>query len=394
MKKISLLLLAFLMAFPGSVFAESREHVKPGVKSEQARVLKSDKERDDVIIEKKNGEVWLIQHDGLCTSMTSDFPVDLLFDKKGKLAQFKVSYNEICNVRYSTLLSSEARLTGVTDSDTYLIRTHLAELVWKNKRYAIDFGEGCGAAIRDFINSRVYLKLKNSATLDGSTLILPSARGQCSITKATFKEDILVDPTLPPAVTGLRKEALVNEIYFYWDKAPESVKKPLYLISTSRFPIDPDTYQWKEMPNLKYTRENQINIKQLATGRTYFFYFSVMNEDGKVSPWTVLEATPVKGSGFKNNPDLDLLEIKLKETDTQFILSWEPKSNAKKYRLNFFINGRRKFQKDITETSYAIDKTPDMEGKYFRFTVDTLRLSRTGPVYSDGHAWGNLPSNL
>ena len=45
--------------------------------SESARVIRADKVNFDLLIERQNGELWVLQHNPLCNSMTTEFPVSL-----------------------------------------------------------------------------------------------------------------------------------------------------------------------------------------------------------------------------------------------------------------------------------------------------------------------------
>ena len=359
--------------------------------TEKVQVIKTNKNNHDLIIERSNGERLLIQHSYHCSSMSTEFPVFLLWNKNN-IKKVKVAINEMCKVynwgRYSDIVTIKNRIK----SPSHLIKDHLAEIEWNKKIYKIDYGDGC-EELRYHQNQTAYINIEEE--LAGGTLYLPRNRGMCIIKSSELLEDSeFVTSTIQTPIKNITFKAENNKSYFYWDKL-DNDGDWLYLISRSRFEIDPSDYSYKEMPFIRFTRKNAFTAKSLANNRKYYFYFSAMNKNGDIAPWTKIEVIPKRTiRSFHNNPDLEEFEIELKErTDEYFLLSWPDKSKeSKKYLIQLFVNGKRKFLK-IVDGSFNEWKVPildEYQGGKFRFTIRSIPKVRYGAKYSDGIYWEDV----
>lgn len=380
MKKWIIVLLLVLFAIPA--MADSTEKV---------RVIKFDLNTNDLIVERDNGERMLLQHNRLCSSMSTEFPVSIVWDKNNKITQLKVNFNEQCQVYNAGPFTDSVKITKRVKSPNLLVADHEAEIIRKNKKYHIDYGEGC-KNLKDFVGQLAYGNFPTDE-LVGGTLYLPGARGQCTIKSATFLEDIapqVIANTLP-ALANFQYQAQNNGAYFYWDSV-KTDKKVLYLISYSRYPFNPADYDWKQMPNLKYSQTNSYTTADLGNGIKYYFYVAGLDQDQKMTPWSYAEITPVNTEGgFKNNPDPEVFEVTLKENNAQhYLLTWLDKSEkTHEYNLQFYMNGKQVFSKYVagTVTQYEIPKQTEFIGKGFRFTVRSVAKEQYGPTYFDGIYW-------
>jgi len=379
MKKI-LLIFTLLIAVSIPVYADSVEKV---------RVIKFDKDTDDLIVEQTSGERLLIQHNRLCGSMTTEFPVYLVWEGD-KVTRLKVAANEICRVYNFGHYSGELTINKRIKSDNLLVPDHLAHLIWNGAKYEVDYGEGC-TYLRDFEKRKAYISLTGD-TLENAMLYLPGNRGQCQIKSAVFIENVEdAASNLQSPIKNIQYKAENNQAYFYWD-VEETDKKWFYLISHSRYQLNPEDYELSQMPFLRYTSENQYTAKGLVNDRTYYFYISARDEYGNVTPWQEVVVTPIKTVRvFKNNPDPEEFEIELiEDSDSRFVLEWPDKSeNSKRYMVQFFVDGKRKIfdiiSGDINE--FIIEKTPEYEGTRFKLTVRSLPKNRFGARYYDGIYW-------
>jgi hypothetical protein len=356
-------------------------------KTEKVHVIKFDLDTHDMIVERDSGELLLIQHNRKCGSMTTEFPIDLIWGAKG-LNSVKVAFNEICKVYNYAPYSGEITILRKIPSPTILDPDHQAELVWQNKQFLVDYGDGC-KYIGEFENKPAFVSLTNSADLVNAKIILPNYRGQCAITKAEYQQDY-VSPTKATAqMTGLRYQEQNGQVYFYWDP-PHPDRKITYMISFSRNPIDISMYKWDEMPNLVYTNLNEYTLKNLANGRKYYVYLNALDEKRQPGTWVTAEVTPVNTTPkYDAGLEPDLLTITMAETPYEFILSWQKKENVRKHLINLFINGKRVLYKLIPgeQTEWKITKLPEYNGKKFRFTVKTMMVDRYAEPFSDAHYW-------
>jgi hypothetical protein len=373
--RLSVLVLA--LGF-GAVFALANS-------AESARVILVYKKNNDLLVERLSGDLWVLQHNPLCSSMTSEFPVSLII-VNGKIDQLKVNSNEICKVYNAFPYSGEALMAARVQSDNELHPEHTAELVWGGKRYSVDYGKGC-LDIREMVGQKIYLSLP-SQKLQGGTIELPNNRGQCAIETA---KEIGVDNTsptnIPPKLEGLEYQAQNNQVYFYW-KAVDG-EKPLYLVSYSRFQLNPSLYPWSLMPNLKVAQTNSYTVRQLANRQQYYFYFASLSKDNVAGEWTEVAATPVSTGGLKNNPDPDPFEVTMTEDKMGFRLTWPAKDTVRKFRLSLFVNGKPEFSNLVSATTleYVVPKKAEYKGKGFRFTVRSLSKTPYDPSYYDGIYW-------
>ncbi|MBU0577468.1 hypothetical protein KJ742_03380 [Patescibacteria group bacterium] len=385
MKKINLFLIAILfsLALATLSFADF---------TEKARVIKFDTETHDLIVERNSGEQLLIQHNRLCSSMDTEFPVDLIWSGE-EITQLKVAANEICKVYNTGTYSDDIVITKRIKSPTFLIADHLAEIEWDGITYKIDYESGC-KNLKYFVGDIAYIYTETNS-LTGATLYLPSNRGQCTINSATYLSGEAESPIDTP-ITNVHYKAENNEVYFYWD-APEEEDKWIFLISRSKYQIDPDDYHWRQMPNLEYTAENTHTVETLANDQKYYFYLSARDYDGNVAPWTEFEITPVQTRlAFHNNPDFDLFEIELVEsTKDYYKVSWPDKSdNSRAYLVQLYVNGKRTLF-DILKTDddgnlaneMLIPIEAEYEGGEFRFILRSYSKERYGTKYSDSIFW-------
>lgn len=381
MKKVlsTLFLLSLIITFVSFANADHTEKV---------RVIKFDKEAHDLVIQRNNGDRLLLQHNRVCASMTTEFPVYLLWEDD-EIAKLKVAGNEICKVYNWGEYSDDVTITERIKSPNKLEKDHLAELEWNGRKYEVDYGSGC-ENLKDFVGKGAYVET-NRGVLDGATLYLPGNRGECKINSESFLEDVEVPETVVESPIGdIQYKAENNEVYFYWEK-PEDDVKWLYLFSRSKYEIDPDDYHWRQMPYLRFSRTNSYTAKRLANDETYFFYVAARDEEGNVSPWTKMEITPVQTArSFHNNPDFENFEISVTENEDSFTLTWPDKSeDTRRYMIQLFINGKRQYLKliDGQLNEWEISKDVADNNARFRFELRSLSKERFGKKFSDGIYW-------
>ena len=357
--------------------------------SERAKVIKFDKDKYDLIVERQNGEQWLIQHNRTCNSMSTEFPVSLILDDNNNIKYVKVNFNEKCEVFNSSPYSGRAEITRVVRSENPLVNSHQAEMIWADKKYFFSYDSNRCRFLKDFLNERVYMYLPEGE-LTGSQMILPGNRGQCEIDYAKPLYSMEKEnQKAPDRLNGIDYQAQNNQVYFYWNR-PDAAGRFLYLISYSRYPINPDNYDYWEMPNLKRTLKNSYTIKLLKNDRLYYFYLAALNGETKqVSEWTEIQATPVGAEGFENNPDPEEFEIELEDTGDNFRLYWPAKDNVRRYYMKFYVNGKQELFKILksTENEFLIPKKPEYLNKRLRLTVRTIQESAHGHGLYDGHFW-------
>ena len=353
--------------------------------SETARVIRIDKGNHDLMIERQNGTLWILQHNPLCSSMTSEFPVSLILSN-GSITQLKVNFNEICKVYNAFPYSGEALMDLRILSDNELHPEDQAEMVWSGRRYSVAYGEGC-RNLREMVGKKVYLSLPGSK-LQGGAIKLPGNGGQCSIRVA---KDLGSEKSAPviqaPRLEALEHQAQNNQVYFYW-KAIQG-EKPLYLVSYSRYRLNPSLYPWEGMPNLKVVQSNSHTVRQLANKKKYYFYLASLGKDNVPGEWTEVVTSPISPGGLKNNPDPETFEVKMIEGQSEFKLSWPAKEAVRKFRVSLYVNGKFEFSKMVGPTTlgYSVPKKPEYKGKGFRFTVRSLGITPYAPTFFDGEYW-------
>ena len=353
--------------------------------AESARVIRKDLDNHDLLVERLNGELWLLQHNPLCSSMSSEFPVHLIIESK-IVKQLKVGVSEICKVYNAFPYGGEATMTARVPSDNELNPEHEAEIDWGGIKYRVGYGSGC-SDIREFVGQKLYVSLLGKG-LKGGKLVLPNNRGQCvikTVQEIGMSEEVAMQ--IPPKLEGLEFQAQNNQVYFYW--TPASEEKPLYLISYSRYQLNPSLYPWKLMPNLKIVKGNSFTVKNLANRKKYYFYLATLSKDNVAGEWTEITATPVSSGGLKNDPDPEPFEAKVQETNDAFVLTWPAKEVARRYRITLYVNGKPEFMKLMKEDTleYRVSKLSKYLGKGLRFTVKTLPKEPTNPTYFDGVYW-------
>ncbi len=377
-KTILTLFIVTLLITP--VYADSTERV---------RVIKFDKEAHDLVVEQQSGKRLLIQHNRLCSTMSTEFPVNLIWTDD-TITQLKVAYNEICKVYNTGQYSDYVTIVSRTRSMNPLIKDHEAEIEWRGKKYEVSYGDGC-ENIRDFVGRGAYIYTPQGS-LSGATLYLPSNRGQCTLNSTEFVETVEVPENIETSpIKNLQHRDENNSAFFIWDE-DISDSNWLYLIAHSKYQLDPSDYHWRQMPNLRFSTKNSYTATRLANNQKYYFYLSARDNLGNVAPWVEVEVTPVLTRFvYKNNIDVESFEIEIaEETDDYYLLTWPDKSEASsRYLIQFFVNGNRKLLKIIPgdQNTFEVKKEPAYEGGGFRLTVRSIPLNRFGARFNDGIFW-------
>jgi len=380
MKKRNLLLLLTLLVVTAlPVYADSLESV---------RVIKFWDATDDLVVERNTGEKLLLQHNRMCSTMSTEFPMQLLWTGD-KVTQAKVAVNEICKVYNFGPYSSDVTILKRIPSSNALTTEHLAEVDWKGGSYEIDYGEGC-TYLRDYVEDTAYVYTPGSG-LDGGTLYLPKARGECEIKSATFLEKLEpASSVLESPIRNLGYKAENNQVFFSWDAFPED-ETWLVLIAHSKYQLNPDEYTLDQLPNLKRARYNSFRVLQLMNNQSYYFYITAGNGAGELAPWTEIPITPIQTARrIINNPDQEQFEIGMTEMDDAYHLVWPDQSeNSRKYMIMVYVDGIREIFKliDGTDNFFDVEKKPEWETSRFRMTVRSIPIKPTGLRYFDSIFW-------
>ncbi len=381
MNKVLQLLLVTVLIFSTVVIPVSAD------RSEKAQVIKFNNDTNDLIIKRGNGERWLIQHNRACTSISTEFPVTLIWEGD-KVVTLKVNFNEKCKVYNTVPYSGEGKLLRVIRSENQLVKDHEAEIFYRGNQYMVDYDERC-RYMYDFEGDLIYYNFFNSNNTRGE-IILPGNRGQCEF-KTLYTTDTAPEETQekPETIEGFQHQAQNNSVYFYW-KPMTAEGKWLYVISYSRNPLELDAYKnWREMPNIRLTKRNSYTMRRLENGREYHFYIAALNEGKEAGPWTQVSVTPVAGERFVNNPDAEPFEIKMEDKSEYFKLSWPDRSkDSRRYYLRFYVNGKFKFFRILhtDEISFNIPKEPEYEGQNLKVILRTFPKPQR-PKFSDGIFW-------
>ncbi|MBN2306821.1 hypothetical protein JXD20_02450 [Candidatus Peregrinibacteria bacterium] len=377
--KISLSILVLLVFVSVPVYADSLESV---------RVIKFWGATDDLVVERVTGEKLLLQHGSGCMTMSTEFPMQILWDE-GEITQAKVAFNELCDVRNYGPYSSELTISKRIPSINIMTREHLAEVDWKGNRYEIDYSEGC-TYLRDYVGETAYVYTPQES-LEGATLYLPKARGECEITSAAFLKALESPSSVTESpIKNLGYTAENNQVFFSWDKFPED-EIWLTLIAYSKYPLNPDEYSLQQLPNLRRSRYNFMRIYQLVNNQPYYFYITASNASGELAPWQEIPITPVQTAPrFINNPDPELFEIEMTETDDSYHLVWPDKSeHSRRHLIMLYVDGVRQVLKIIPgeQNYFDVEKKPEWASSRFRFTVRTIPKVPTGQRYFDSIFW-------
>ena len=380
MKKRNLLLLiTLLITLTLPVYADSLESV---------RVIKFWEETDDMVIERNSGERLLIQHNRACQTMSTEFPIQLLW-ADDELTKAKVASNEICAVYNYGPYSSDLLISKRIASPNAMTAEHLAEVDWNGKRYEIDYEEGC-KYLKDYVGETAYVYTPHG-DLEGATLYLPKARGQCDIVSATYLETLeLASSVTESPIKNLQYQAENNQVYFSWDAFPDD-ETWLVLIAYSKYQLNPDDYELTQMPGLKRTKASTYRMRQLVNDQPYYFYLTASNAEGELAPWTELLITPVQtAKRIINNVDPEAYEIEMTETEEAYHLSWPDKSDcSRRHLIMVYVDGKREIFRIIPgdQNNFDLEKKPEWAQSRFRMTVRTIPLKPTGARFFDSIFW-------
>lgn len=358
--------------------------------SEQARLIKTDSDEHDTIIEKLDGSRWLLQHNRVCRSMTTEFPVTLII-KDGKIDRLKVSFNEICDVYEALPYTGDAEITELIKSKNLIIPDHQAKLKWNNEIHDIDYsGEGC-RQIYQFKEKLVYLSLDYQK--DFQQMALPGNQGVCKFRFVNSQSIEKITPTEKLTIEGLDYQAQSNKVYFYWDPV-KSIEKPYYVLAYSKFELNTDDYaDWKEMPNARLVHDHSYTVDRLANGQRYNFYITVLDENLKPGKWSLLNVAPVAPILPTDDDPIEgeeeHFEVNTIDAGDHFLLKWSSDENARRYFIRLYLDGKQELFKIVKTdtTEWKVPKKEEDLGKGFRFTVRTLPKGPFLPRQKDGVYW-------
>jgi len=369
--------LFILLAVPA--YAESLESV---------RVVKFWHTTNDMVVERDSGEKLLLQHNPTCSTMSTEFPIQVLWTNN-KITQAKVASNEQCKVYNYGPYSSDLIISKRIPSSNALTTEHLAEVDWNGARYQVDYGDGC-KYLREFEGSTAYVYTPKSG-LEGATLYLPTNRGQCGIKSATLLQTLTPASSVTESpIKNLVFKAENNQILFTWDAFPEG-EPWLVLVTYSKFKMNPNDYTLEQLPNLKRSRLTNLKIAGLINDKSYYFYVTARNGAGDLAPWKEIPITPVRTTvRIVNHPDPELFTVNVTETADTYHLSWTDKSTlTKKYMVLVYVNGKREILEFTpgTQNYFDIAKKPEWKAVNFRATVRSLPTKPAGLWYFDGVFW-------
>lgn len=355
---------------------------------ESVRVIKFWDATDDLVVERASGERLLLQHNRVCSTMSTEFPMQILWTGE-KITQAKVAANELCAVYNFGPYSTDLIISKRIPSSNILMPEHLAQVDWNGGRYEIDYGEGC-KYLKDFEGATAYAYTPQN-NLKGATLYLPQARGECEIASATLLETLNTTPAVAESpIKNLRYKAENNQVFFTWDAFPEGQPWSV-LVAHSKYQLDPNGYTLEQLPNLKWSHLTSLKVMQLVNDQPYYFYVSARNVNGDLAPWTEMQITPIQTTRrIVNNPDPELFEVSMTETDAAYHLTWSDKSTeTRKYMMIVYVNGKREIFKyvDGTQNYFDLAKKPEWSGVNFRVTVRSIPAKATGPRFFDGIFW-------
>ncbi len=380
MKKRNLLIIFILTLFISPlVYADSLESV---------RVIKFWDDTDDLVIERNSGERLLIQHNRVCHTMSTEFPMKLIWENN-KIVRAKVSSNEICKVYNFGPYSSELKILKRIPASNTLTKEHLAEVEWNGGLYEIDYSKGC-RNLRSYVGKIAYIYSPKNKLVD-SMLYLPKVKGQCNIDSAKLLKEVKQSKnTLDFPIKNLRFKAENNHILFSWDEFPKD-EKWLVQISHSKYPINTNEYSLKQMPKLRRSRVNKINISQLINNQKYYFYVAASNAEGNLSEWKEFEITPIRTMRrIINKVDIDPFEIEMNETKDSYHLTWPDKEDfSRRYLIMVYVDGKRKIFRIINSDkhSFSVPKKEEWSSSRFRMTVRSIPNKPSGQKFFDSIFW-------
>lgn len=384
LKKRILISLFLVLAIPLTYTYAASEY------SFKVRMIKANKQKRDLVVEKPDGERWLIQYKQICNSMNTESLLTWVVKNHAyKKDQIKVAFNEICDIHYATPYSGEGELTELIKSNNLKIKDHLARINWNNRSHLIDYTSNRQCRhLHQFLGEVVYFSMENSQK---GIMVLPGGLGKCNFTILESDGEPLINPEELNEIKGLDYQAQTNQVYLYWEK-DKSREKPLYALSYSRQKVNPNDFtNWRQMPNARYVLENSITVKHLANEVDYNFYITTLDEDLKPGKWAHVKIAPVAPEKITliYHNDLEVFTVDMKETEEEYVLSWPEDENAKRYFIRFYINGRQEYFK-ILKTDFREWRIPKREeylNKGLRFTVRSVPKSPFLPREKDGIYW-------
>ncbi len=356
-------------------------------KTEEAEVVRFDLTYNDTIVRLNSGEEYLVQHSPRCRTLSLERPVKIVWNEKDEITHMKVAYNERCIVHSFTPYTSLGTLVNRFLPKNRLLRTKDALVIWDGVQYMIEFGYGCNQ-MRKYLGKTIYFHLPNG-TLEGGRLYLPDHHGNCSIDSA---EMIGIEPTQIKAKTikGIMTKAENGEAYLYWDPVAQKDADTVYIISYSKKFIDPAEYHWREMPNLNFSKKNEITLDRLKDYTKYYVYIASLDLAGYANDWSIVTVTPEVKTDlrFVDKSEKDDFAIELvNETSGYYEFAWPEKENAKSYRVSLFLDNRLKAAKIQKGNVYRVPKTEEFVDKHLKLRVYTIRERRNGKYYKDSYFW-------
>jgi hypothetical protein len=268
----------------------------------------------------------------------------------------------------------------------------------KGDLYRLEFADDCNG-IFSYPGKTLYLMMNGGDMMPGDKLFLPRGGAVCTLRTVTSvretgpsntvktvvevrdeaKEAYMPktdDTHVPGTVVRVRAFANKNKVYLFWNRATDDKGIDHYVVGYHTSRIDPQHIRIQDMPNQFNVVAAKAVITDLLPDQDYYFYVLAVDAAGNTSSYwsqpgfartlSSIAPLPTESSG-----NLDMKLRILKETESTFLIKWNPPAGT--FRTNIFLDVDGTREISLTEyagTNYRLIKRPDRKGKDLKFTVE------------------------
>ena len=256
-----------------------------------------------------------------------------------------------------------------------------------DQQYYITLGSYC-AKINGYKNNYVYVLQGAKSLARSDKVILPDRAGECSIMYLEKTEQSQPPNTtnitdkVPTTVIGVKAFPRNGSVFLAWKKAWDDKGVSHYLISYSKYHIDPKNVPFEDMPNQITTKKTYYTVDGLENEQTYYFYVLAVDTSGNVSSNWSEEATATpktsifEGKSATEKPEQMSIKVE-KETIGSFLISWTPVSGARQTVI-LETDGKREFTLNTYQKSnIRILKSDMRKGKKLIIRVRAYEIYGT-----------------
>lgn len=343
--------------------------------------------RNMVIQRPDENFMWLLRYKGNHNWIKEGSRIILIIRDilDGRKDYIKINYRTTSEITQAEKINEILTVNYVYPSNTK------AEVIDdEGNRFDIHYGEACKHMPP--ADSKVYLYRFGRNVAIGDLLYLPRNLGTCPLSYVGVSKNqesavsvgeasetleqvgVMEDNTRPTVVRDVRAIRGNKRVYLKWDPARDNVEIDHYIVSTSKYSINTDEVEPKDMPNQIKTSKTSLTVLGLENFERYYFYVLAVDTSGNMSSqWSrEISATPTTSipAGIPAPTNTFLNLRKTHETPSYYIFRWSKLSTEERQQIILTAGNKEVINDESYDIHYLkVNKTTDLQEEPLKLTV-------------------------